>query len=288
MKLLPFIFGITCTLVFAGCQPKRSADVVEEVVNKWRGKEIKIPEGIVFTRQGVDTVSYPGKDKPYKILCYIDSVGCTSCKLKIEEWKTFITEVDSLLPEQVGYLFFFHPRRIKDVTAELYAAHFSIPVCIDRDDKLNRINLLPTQFEYQTFLLDKENKVLAIGNPINNSAVKELYLDLLLQRNPIKKISTQIELSTEEIEMGRIGETETGTATLTIRNTGKQPFVVIGFDTSCGCLTTHYDKTPVAVGEETTIHLSYKPKEKGKFKEYIVVRGNIPEPIRINIKGEVF
>lgn len=287
MKPIYLIFGLVSLLFVGGCQPKRNIDTVTEVVNTWRGKEILMPENAVFTIQGKDTVPYSVADKPYKILCYTDSAGCTSCKLKIDEWKKFMAVLDSSLPDQVGFLFFFHPRRIKDVTAELYAARFPLPVCIDREDRLNRLNQFPNRFEYQTFLLDRDNKVIAIGNPVNNSAVKELYLDLLLKRNPIKKINTEIELSTEPVEMGMIAQTDTGAATLTIRNSGKKPFVVTGLDSSCGCLTGEYDKTPVPVGGAITIRLLYKPKEKGKFKENIIVRGNIPEPVRIGVKGEV-
>lgn len=287
MKAISILYGITCVVLLAGCQSNKKVDTVTEIVNTWRGKEILFPEDMVFTLQGTDTVPYSVADKPYKILCYTDSIGCTSCKLKINEWKTFIAYLDSMLPGETGFLFIFHPRRIKDVTAELYAARFPLPVCIDPEDKINRLNSFPSDFAYQTFLLDKENKVAAIGNPVNNSAVRELYLDILLKRSPVQKIRTEIELSAAHIDMGKIGEEETGTGTLTIRNTGKQPFVVTAIDTSCGCLTTQYAKTPVPAGGETTVRLAYKPKGKGVFKENIIVRGNIPEPIRIGIKGEV-
>lgn len=287
MKSISILYGITCVLLLAGCRPNKKIETVTEIATTWRGKEIILPEDMVFTLQGTDTVPYSVADKPYKILCYTDSIGCTSCKLKINEWKTFIAYVDSALPGETGFLFIFHPRRIKDVTVELHTARFPLPVCIDPENKIDRLNGFPSDFAYQTFLLDKQNKVVAIGNPVNNSAVKELYLDILLKRSPIQKIRTEIELSTAQIDMGKIGEGTAGTATLTIRNTGQQPFVITGIDTSCGCLTSQYAKTPVPAGGEITVQLVYKPKEKGVFKENIIVRGNIPEPIRIGIKGEV-
>ena len=36
-------------------------------------------------------------DADYKVVTYIDSVGCTSCKLQLPRWKQFMQEVDSTL-----------------------------------------------------------------------------------------------------------------------------------------------------------------------------------------------
>jgi hypothetical protein len=41
---------------------------------------------------------------------------------------------------------------------------FTYPVCFDEQDELNRLNRFPSDMTFQTFLLDKENKVVAIGN----------------------------------------------------------------------------------------------------------------------------
>ena len=44
-------------------------------------------------------------DADYKVVTYIDSVGCTSCKLQLPRWKLFMQEVDSTLnrPVPVSY-----------------------------------------------------------------------------------------------------------------------------------------------------------------------------------------
>ena len=55
---------------------------------------------------------------------------------------------------------------------------FIYPVCFDEEDSLNKLNHFPTDMAFQTFLLNSDNKVLAIGNPINPK-VKELYLKII-------------------------------------------------------------------------------------------------------------
>mgnify|MGYP001694896229 FL=1 len=37
----------------------------------------------MFTIQGKDTIEYSGDNSNYKIVTYIDSIGCTSCKLQL-------------------------------------------------------------------------------------------------------------------------------------------------------------------------------------------------------------
>ncbi|MBQ8601855.1 MAG: hypothetical protein IJ413_04800 [Bacteroides sp.] len=66
------------------------------LVKEWDGKEILFPDNSVFTIQGKDTVDFDYKDAEYKVVTYVYSIGCTSCKLHLGRWNTFIQEVDSI------------------------------------------------------------------------------------------------------------------------------------------------------------------------------------------------
>lgn len=57
--------------------------------------------------------------------------------------------------------------------------NFEYPVCIDLKGKLDIISELPQGVQYQTFLLNKENKIIAVGNPVVNSTVKQLYQSIM-------------------------------------------------------------------------------------------------------------
>ena len=52
-------------------------------------------------------------------------------------------------------------------------------MCVDVDNRFNKLNNFPADMTFQTFLLDKNNKVVAIGNPIHNLKVRELYLKII-------------------------------------------------------------------------------------------------------------
>ena len=64
--------------------------------------------------QAKDTVDFPINNADYKIVAYVDSVGCMSCKLQLPRWKDFISEIDSLTGHFIPFVFYFHPKDIKD------------------------------------------------------------------------------------------------------------------------------------------------------------------------------
>ena len=72
-----------CVWMLASCQESRE-EAMLRLVQEWSGKEIKFPARSVFIVQGKDTVDFDFKDADYKVVTYIDSVGCTSCKLNLE------------------------------------------------------------------------------------------------------------------------------------------------------------------------------------------------------------
>lgn len=59
---------------------------ISYLVKEWNNKEIVYPAIMHFTVLGVDT-NFLSKSE-YRIITYVDSVGCTSCKLKLELWKS--------------------------------------------------------------------------------------------------------------------------------------------------------------------------------------------------------
>ena len=166
LNILLFLFS---------CQ-KTPQEHITQLVEEWQGKEVRFPETPVFTRQLSDTVDYRIPETEYKVLVYVDSIGCTSCKLQLPKWKEFITYVDSVSGGQVPFLFFFQSKDNKELRYILKRDNFRLPVCVDSQNEFGKLNRFPSEQMFQTFLLDKDNRVKVIGNPIHNLSVKELYL----------------------------------------------------------------------------------------------------------------
>lgn len=67
--------------LLSSCSRSDNRKEIERLVTEWQGKEIIFPDDIIFTRYISDTVDYRIPDSEYKVLVYVDPLGCTSCKL---------------------------------------------------------------------------------------------------------------------------------------------------------------------------------------------------------------
>ena len=168
---------ILSILLYTSCINSYQKDITR-VVTEWQGKAIQIPSNSIFTIQGKDTVSV-NMNAEHKILVYVDSAGCTSCRLQLNKWKEFIVKVDSVAKEPVQFLFYLTPKSVKEARYITRRDDFTYPMCIDLKNEINSKNNFPKEDTFHTFLLDAKNKVQIIGNPIHNNAVRELYLNAI-------------------------------------------------------------------------------------------------------------
>ncbi|MDR1913018.1 MAG: DUF1573 domain-containing protein, partial [Clostridiales bacterium] len=146
-------------LLLVSCKGNNKKLDITRLVTEWQGKEIVFPEKPVFTRYLTDTTDYRISQSEYRVLVYVDSIGCISCKLQLSKWKELIAYTDSLSGGTVPFLFFFHPKDTKELRYLLRQDGFDLPVCIDLQDELNKRNHFPSDMTFQTFLLDRDNKV---------------------------------------------------------------------------------------------------------------------------------
>ncbi|WP_459190096.1 DUF1573 domain-containing protein [Parabacteroides sp. APC149_11_2_Y6] len=285
MKQLLLIFSLL--LLVSSCK-ENEKERITRLVNEWQGKEILFPKDITFTRFVTDTVDYQIPQSQYKVLIYIDSIGCTSCKLQLPKWKKLIEYVDSATNSQVPFLFFFQSKDDKELRYILKVDKFDRPVCVDHRNKLNLLNKFPADIMFQTFLLDKDNKVIALGNPIHNSAVKDLYLKQLTgKENSVKHIKTTAEAINNKIDFGNIPKGTVKTNTFEIINTGNNPLVITDINTTCGCTTATYDKKPAKPGDTLRVKVTVTPKDTGFFDETVTIRCNTNRPVKVKIRGNV-
>ena len=141
---------------------------------------------------------------------------------------------------------------------------------------------------FQTFLLDKDNKVVVIGNPIHNLAVRDLYLKEIAGIENVKLPETTLVTDQEEYDMETVGENETKAQQVLIRNNGTEIFKLKGITTSCECTTTEQDWEEIAPGETATLTVYYKAEEPGDFYRTVTIYGNIPgESLMLSFVGKV-
>ena len=286
MKNILYIFIL---FLLASCQ-ENDKERIALLLNEWNRKEIKFPDHSVFTIQGKDTVTMDFRNTDFKVITYVDSIGCTSCKLQLHRWKELITEMDSITSGAVPFLFYFHPKDMKELRYLTRRDNFTYPVCFDEDDEFNSLNRFPSEMTFQTFLLDKENKVIGMGNPVHNPKVKELYLMKITGENLSKADVTVTEMSVDRTDhnFGTFSMAEKQECTFRLTNTGNSLLVIHDVTTSCGCTKVEYSKQPVRPGEELELKVVYEAENIGYFNKTLSVYCNVKSsPIRLRIKGVV-
>lgn len=281
MKKLLFLLVMSCLF---SCK-ETDKDRINRLVSEWSGKEIVFPNDMEFTSLGNDT-NYLFKNE-YTVMTYVDSMGCTGCKLKLPQWKELINELDSI--GNTSVLFFLYPKNEKELTYLLKRDRFTHPVCIDENDSFNKLNHFPSDMMFQTFLLDKENKVVAIGNPIQNPRVKEVYLQIIMGDKAPKKttrMQTTVVCPIATLDMGEFDWRQEQTGSFELTNTGNHPLVIIDAVTSCGCTSVVYDKAPLPPGKSTELKVRYKADHPEHFNKTISVHCNAEaSPVKLSIKG---
>ena len=290
MKTLNLIILVLLPIFFS-CknEQKEKEKQIAQLVSEWQGKQIVFPENSIFTRYLTDTTDYQIPQSEYKVLIYVDSIGCTSCKLQLHKWKELIEYTNSVTQNKVPFLFFFHPKDAKEIRYLLKRDGFDHPICIDLDDRLNKLNKFPADMTFQTFLPDKNNKVAVLGNPVHNTAVKDLYLKQITGKdNPNKNIPKTIaKASQTDIDFGTFDKSEIKQTTIEVKNTGDSPLVIVDVSTTCGCTAATYDKRPAKPGESLRVQIKMTPKDTGFFDEVVTVRYNSinNQPVKVKIKG---
>ena len=287
VEVLKYALGLCVCLCLASCA-ESDKERLSRLVSEWERKEILFPTHSTFTIQGKDTVDFNFKDANYKVVTYVDSAGCTSCKLQLHRWKELVTEVDSLTDGRVPFLFYFHPKDRKELRYLTRRDDFTYPVCFDEQDELNRLNQFPSDMTFQTFLLDKENKVVAMGSPVLNPKVKELYLGLITGNRSVKtqSVVTQVSVNQTEIDFGSFPKEEKQERSFVLTNTGKGLLVVHDVVTSCGCTKVEYSKQPVRPGETLELKVIYEAEDTGHFNKSIKVYCNVENsPLRLKVRG---
>ena len=287
MKQLLFITLSILALTSCKDSPK---DEIARLVKEWDGKEVRFPEHPVFTIPGKDTVDFSFRNAEYKVVSYVDSIGCISCKLQLDRWKDFIHEVDSLTGEAVPFILCLHHPDVKEMQRVTWKDEFKYPVFIDEMGTFDALNHFPTNMMFQTFLLDKNNKIVAIGNPILNPLVKELYLEKLteMQGSKPQAMQTEVSLDKAELDFGTFPKNEVKDGKFLLTNTGKNLLVVYDVITSCGCTKAEYSKNPVRPGETLELTVRYEADEVGLFNKMLTVYSNaIGSPLKLRVKGQV-
>jgi len=157
-------YFIILVLFLCSCKENKRKQSIREIVAEWTGKQILFPDAIPCQFLGMDTVCINPANQNYKILLYVDSTGCSACRLQLSAWKQLISEAEALFPGKVDFLIFYQPkeRDVRELAYQLKQDDFQYPVFLDIDNQIDKANRFPSDPSFQCFLLDKDNNVATV------------------------------------------------------------------------------------------------------------------------------
>ncbi len=230
----------------------------QAIVEEWIGKEIVIPQGLTFQIQDTP-IDYNFDNADFKIVTYIDSTGCTNCKMKLREWDRLINEFKSDPDVDVEFLMVVNSGDNKEVINLLRENNFQHVVSFDSSGEYDKSNQLPTKSQFQTFLLNSENEVLALGNPVTNPKIKDLYKRIIFDES--EKASDMEELSVlcdnPVRALGVVNKGDTIRRMFRLTNERFDNLTLQDIVASCYCIKGNATFTSISKGNYADISVEY-------------------------------
>ncbi len=261
---------IVLSLLAVSCTSRENN--AREAVTRWVGKEITVPYRRLTV--GDESVLLNRYTYSYKIVNYIDSAGCTRCRMKLDLWNAFMSQLDAA-DADVTLLSIIHSRDNADIRFAIRSSFFNYPVYIDSVNEFGRINNPPCDPMLHTFLLDSEDRIIAIGNPVTNPRVGDLYRSIILGGENIDE-SRSGDLPVKADMLSRnIGVTHPGQAVTIpyyLTNLSDEEIISDTIVTSCDCTTATLSQPVISSASIATLRVTMTPDSIiGPFQRHVQI-----------------
>ena len=115
--------------------------------------------------------------RPLKMVVYLNQEGCEGCKTQAILPVLYMYALENKQFDSFSVIFILSPSDVQSSWQLLEQMRFRHTVFFDLDGSFDRLNPhLPKIEQFHTFLLNEENRIILVGNPVNNPKLKKLYL----------------------------------------------------------------------------------------------------------------
>ena len=173
---------VLCGFVFMACHGRLTKNV-----NSMMHKKVlldTVDMEVINPRRNVYISN--DSDKAFTLIVYNDESECISCNVNnLNEWHRFLTQVYSG-NNGVKVCFIFSPENesANNIRVLLQKQSFGHPVFLDSAHVFEKANpWIPKESIYHTFLLDNNNKIVLIGNPLQNQKINQLFFEVISKRH---------------------------------------------------------------------------------------------------------
>lgn len=149
-------------------------------------KKIYIPELVQLTYIAFsDTLNIPQYYFDFlqsnsKIIVYADSLSCVECDINLWEWKLKLRELNKR-NVNTKILFLLNSSYTQNIKQIIDRDLFAIPVFFESNKYFRNLNNFSVNIKATTFILNENNEIMLVGDPINNENMWELYKKVIAQ-----------------------------------------------------------------------------------------------------------
>ena len=169
------IFLTITVSLLTSCQGENR--VIEEVKDMY-GRKIAFvrPYSSIPSSRTLALDSTMSKD--IKVVSYLENFSCTDCALnKLVNRIEIINSID----KDLGYLIVIRTNDVDELTKHIENKGISHPIMCYQSDAFKVENKLDVLARNRTFLLDKNDRIVLVGEPFNNEALLNLYKKAVTQ-----------------------------------------------------------------------------------------------------------
>lgn len=168
---------ILSVVLLCSCNNARNAKVM---LDRLIGTEISLPQHMDRAEAGI--ISACDVEilnlTPIKFITYYGENECNSCIINnIALWNGIIGSFNN---RDVAPIFIFASTDNTDELLIEAKLNLEIPIYIDKYNEFPTLNKqISGDYKYNTFLLDKSDRVVLVGNPLQNASLYNLYKDTI-------------------------------------------------------------------------------------------------------------
>ena len=283
---------VSCAWLENKNEERRQRSEAESIVNSWLGKVISIDTTVGFITEKGDSIDADMPDADFRLIRYIGGDDCTSCRMHLHKYNEALRTLSDSAGTEVDFLCIICPNNLDELRRILKTENRSnLKILVDSRDSLNRLNSFPEVDGLRTFLVDRNNRVLGVGDPAVNPRIMRLYTSILTSdsiRQQRSRPLTNLVMYPAFMKIGRIAAGDSVVGEFHVGNYGDEPFVLDALVPSCECVTAVLSSDTIAPHNEAIMRVVFREDEPiGSFERTVEIIGNIDPGFTLSITGNV-
>lgn len=284
---------VSCAWLENKNEERRQRSKTESIVNSWLGKVISIDTNVGSITEKGDSIDVDMPDADFRLIRYIGGDDCTSCRMHLHKYNEALRTLSDSAGTEVDFLCIICPNNLDELRRILKTENRSnLKILVDTRDSLNQLNGFPEADRLRTFLVDRDNRVLGVGDPAVNPQIMRLYTSILTsdsvrtQRRRMPK--TSLVMYPAKMNIGRIAAGDSAVGEFHLGNYGNEPFVLDALVPSCECVTAVLSSDTIPPHSEAIMRVVFRETEPiGSFERSVEIVGNIDPEYALTITGTV-